>query len=508
MDKRRFLLNLILGLGLWLAGCRSQDVRTPEVQPPTEIPSATSEPTLAPVDTPVRPTLPPAPTSTPQPTALPAPYLDESLLGIELVGRDFGKWADEAADAGANWIRWNGILWSDVEPLPGERRWETQAVFEEQLRILNEQELRFIAIVRSAPPFAQAIPGTYCGPILRDALDAYGEFMFDLVSRYSVEPYNIKYWELGNEPDVDPRFVDPRNQFGCWGNAGDPYYGGSYYAEMLKAVAPRIKEADPEAQIMIGGLLLDCDPVNPPETFPGSGVIKDCAPSNFLKGILENGGGDHFDGVSFHAYDYFDSIHVAYGNPNWHNGIGLDGLKPVLVPKARFIKSVLAEYGYFDKLLFNTETSVLCGRIGNEPECTSGVFDRAKAAYVPVTYAAAIAEGLQVNVWFTLTDNWRRSQLNRPNGTPTEATIAFQTVRDQLAGVTYWGQVTEYTGVTGYKFRQGEAEVWVIWSLDGARHSVDPVSPPDIVLDFLGAARDAGSALEVSAEPLYLIWEP
>ena len=38
----------------------------------------------------------------------------------------------------------------------------------------------------------------------------------------------------------------------------DPYYGGGYYAEMLKIVYPQIKAADPEAQILIGGLLLFC----------------------------------------------------------------------------------------------------------------------------------------------------------------------------------------------------------------------------------------------------------
>ena len=63
------------------------------------------------------------------------------------------------------------------------------------------------------------------------ALDAFAGFMRDLVARYSVPPYNIKYWEIWNEEDVDPSLVGPTSGFGCWGDATDPYYGGGGYAE-------------------------------------------------------------------------------------------------------------------------------------------------------------------------------------------------------------------------------------------------------------------------------------
>lgn len=515
MSKRIALLFiLVFAFALILFSCRSRNENTPVASQTTPLPTAASPlpsspvPTETPAEKPVQPTRVPLPTATPQPTNIPAPYLGESVMGIELVGKDFGKWAVEAAGLGAYWIRWNGILWSDIEPAPGDRRWETQSIFEQQIRVLNEQGLRYIAIVRSAPPWAQAIPGTFCGPIASESLAAYGDFLFDLVSRYKDEPYNIKYWELGNEPDIDPRFVRPLNQFGCWGDEDDAYYGGGYYAEMLKAIWPRIKAADPEAQILVGGLLLDCDPVNPPETSPGSGVARDCKPARFLQGILENGGGDYFDGVSFHAYDYYDPANVAFGNLNWHVGVGQDGLRPVLVPKTRFIKSTLAEYGYSDKLLFNTEISVLCGRIGNEPECTNGLFDRTKAAYVPMAYAAAIAEGLEGNLWFTLTDSWRRSQLLRSNGGSTEASEAYKIAHAQLDGADYWGIISEFPQVTGYKFRRGPIEIWVVWSLDGAEHSIEISTLPDEVLDFLGESQEPALNLLISKEPLYLVWSP
>jgi len=102
----------------------------------------------------------------------------------------------------------------------------------------------------------------------------------------------------------------------------DEYYGGGYYAEMLKAVYPAIKEADPQAQVLIGGLLLDCDPTHPPEG-------KDCKPSKFLEGILKNDGGDYFDIISFHGYPPYSGADIGGGlyndvhHPYWESRGGV-----------------------------------------------------------------------------------------------------------------------------------------------------------------------------------------
>ena len=51
---------------------------------------------------------------------------------------------------------------------------------------------------------------------------------------------------------MDPKLVDPDSVFGCWGDNDDDYYGGGYYADMLKMVYPAVKSADPQAQVLIG----------------------------------------------------------------------------------------------------------------------------------------------------------------------------------------------------------------------------------------------------------------
>jgi len=49
--------------------------------------------------------------------------------------------------------------------------------------------------------------------------------MSELVTRYSKPPFNIKYWEIGNEPDIDPSLIAPTEPFGCWGDQNDEFYG-------------------------------------------------------------------------------------------------------------------------------------------------------------------------------------------------------------------------------------------------------------------------------------------
>ena len=162
-------------------------------------------------------------------------------------------------------------------------------------------------IIFGTPEWAQKTPGAYCGPIKQEELDTFANFVYDVVNRYSKHPYNIKYWEIWDEPDVG-YFGQPETEpFGCWGDTNDDYYGGGYFAEMLKVVYPSIKSVDADAKVILGGLLLDCDPrprpdgsycaqLNPPH---------DERPPKFFEGILMNGGGNYFDGVTFHAYDYY-----------------------------------------------------------------------------------------------------------------------------------------------------------------------------------------------------------
>ncbi len=106
---------------------------------------------------------------------------------------------------------------------------------------------------------------------------------------------------------------------------------------MLKVVYPQIKAANPDAQVLVGGLVQDCDPR------PGASceiVGKPPSHCKFLEGILHNGGGPFFDGVSFHSYDYYKANgdqNCLYCNPNWLSSWNTTG--PVVALKAQYIRA-------------------------------------------------------------------------------------------------------------------------------------------------------------------------
>ena len=402
------------------------------------------------------------------------------------------------AQAGATWVRRNAVVWSQVEPTEGARNWQALAGLENELAGAGKRGLQVILIVRGTPSWAQAVAGKACGPIRPDKLTAFGAFMRDLAVRYSAAPYGVRYWEMWNEPDVDAALVPGESVFGCWGNKDDPYYGGGNYAEMLKVAYAQIKAADPQGQVLVGGLLLDCNPALTDRCPNGR-------PAMFLEGILRAGGGDSFDGVAFHAYDYYGLGGAAYANPGWNTSAKTTG--PVLAAKADFLQQTLAAHGVSGKYLMNTESALLCVSCANDP-----AFESAKAWYVPQVYATALANGLRANVWYSAL-GWRNSGLLAPDLTSRPAYAAYRTAAAHMGGAVYEGALAAQdlggaSGVVGHKLRRNDDQLWLLWSADGAVHQVTLARTPAAVVDAVGATVAIGPTLAVGQKPLYVIWGP
>jgi hypothetical protein len=443
----------------------------------------------------------------------------ETIFGVEMNPITTGGGLDLVAAANTTWVRRNGVLWADVETNEGVRDWSALAGLEQELIDASANNMQVILIVRKTPDWAQKVPGYACGPIKPEKLGAFGNFMHDLVSRYSRPPYNVKYWEMWNEPDVSPELagliVGGSLEFGCWGDSADAYYGGGYFAEMLKAVYPRIKAADPLAQVVIGGLLLDCDPR------PGAGCAvlnHDDKPPRFFEGILRhnglNDGGNYFDGANFHAYDFYYGQQGRYGNFNWQTAWNTTG--PVMVAKTQFIQSLLRQYGVFGKFLMNTETAVICGLYNDppgQPPCDSeptSAFEQTKAYYAAQVYAAAIAEGLRANIWYSAL-GWCNSGLLTSSGAPRPAYYAYQFSRSELMNASFVGNIGSVdiggvTGIKGYKFNRGDRTIWLLWSLDGSEHNIPFSMPPRGIFDLFGNYLPTGNALQVTLAPVYIEW--
>jgi hypothetical protein len=412
------------------------------------------------------------------------------IFGIEVSPRSASAVAPQGGAANAFWVRYNGVLWSDVEPTQGARDWSALATVDADLEALVAQGLTPIVIVRRTPEWAQKVPGSICGPIQEEALDEFGQFMGELVTRYSQPPYNIKYWEFGNEPDVDPSLIDMTWPFGCWGDQADPYYGGGYYAEALKHIYPAIKEADPEAQLLLGGLLLDCDPTNPPEG-------KDCLPARFLEGILQNGGGEVVDIVAYHAYPLWQAevTDEDLQQSSWRARGG------ALLGKLDFIRETLAQYGV-DKPIMMNEGGLICHE--SNSACPSDAYYNDQAIHAVRMYTRSWANGLVGSVWYTLNGpGWRESGMLDKQQEPRPAYNTLQFMASLLDGATFSQNLSEGT-LEGYQFERDGTIYQLYWTQDGSTISHPLPAGTQSIYDKTGQELTLGEMIEVGKEPIFI----
>jgi hypothetical protein len=416
------------------------------------------------------------------------PHTALPIFGVEIAPAAIGATAAMASAAGLTWVRYNNIAWSAAEPSRGSRDWARMNAIDAQLQALSAQGLTTIVTVHDTPAWAQQFPGVACGAIKAEALDAFAAFMHDLVARYSRPPYNVRYWEIWNEPDVDPALINHNSVFGCWGDAKDPDYGGGAYAEMLKRVYPAIKQADPAAQVVFGGLLLDCDPDHPP-------VGKDCQSARFLEGVLRGGGGAAFDILAYHGYSYWGRINQDW-DPRFGGWIARGG---AVLGKLAFLRAVLARYNLVKPIILN-EAGLLCVR-----SCPHKQYDLAQANYVVRLYTRAWAHGLIGVLWFTLNGpGWREAGLLDAGQAPRPGYQALKFLATRLQGAEYVGPLSS-GALEGYIFRKGTTIYQVCWTNDGSVVTLPLPPMTSAVYDKLGKQLTLkGTSLEVGFEPLVI----
>lgn len=423
---------------------------------------------------------------------------------------------ERAQDVGASWVRLNTVSWRDLQPTedtpPDQWNWNTLATFEKELSTANELGLTPLVIADDFPDWAvtpyynpysgqdEVVP---CAALKTEYFDDYALFLSEVVSRYHQDPYNVNYWELGNEIDVAPSLMSRELQdlFGCWGVIEDEFYGGEHYGEMLKVATPSIKAVDPDAQVVIGGLLLD----RANTEIAGRGK-----PEKFLQGILEAGAGNSFDIVAFHSYPWF----------SWENGrqedVDLTDYRwsawgGMTIGKVKYLRSIMTQY-QVDKPLFLDEAALLYWG-GGDP---TNDFLQTQADHIVRVHLRGLSVGVQMFSWYTLHDSgWNSSGLLNSDRSVRPAYTAYQYLISQLRDTTSITTTSDYgSAVEAYRFTKGSQVLDVLWSKDATS---DQVAIPKVAFSDAmtrdGESIDPSSSstrvlLSVGIEPVYIVRTP
>lgn len=429
-----------------------------------------------------------------------------TIFGADATPLSTSSGVNQLGATGATWTRANDILWSDVEAVKGTYDWSKVSGFEQALLLANNKYLTPIVNIKGIPVWAQSVSNNSCAPIKSDNLVDFGNFMNALVSRYSKTPFNVKYWELMNEADIDPTETNVNSLFGCWGDKNDPYFGGGYFAEMLKVAYPQMKAADPRSVVLAGGLMMDCGPNS-----------ASCPRLNFIDGILLNGGGAYMDALSFHVYEYYGNQLGYFGNAAW--GSRYDKEQTTVAAKSIYLKNKLVQYNIPNLPLYVTEVALLCNPTNDPSVCTNSTFDETKSYYVARSAADAIQQGVKALVWYKVVtafdackgasiSSWCYTGLLSSNLTPRPPMQAFTVAYNAIASGQLVSSGQSQPGVVTHQFNRGNRKVWLMWSLDGTPQTVNLATMPVAIYDAVGVPLPLSTNFSVDMKPVYVEWTP
>jgi hypothetical protein len=271
-------------------------------------------------------------------------------------------------ETGATWYR-NEVDWASVEPVnvaPSQYDWSAPDAIAGAAR---DGCYHLVFTHLRAPAWAATHTESEIDKV---GLEEFQEYIGALVERYDGDGINdapgspvVNYFEFYNEPDAG-------NTVPRWGHIGDKY------AEMLKVVYPVIKAANPNAQVVLGGIAYDFFEED------GGPFVR-----SFLDDVLDAGGGDYFDVMNFHQYPAFAE--------RWAGRKRVPGL----LEKTIAVRKKLTDRG-LNKPIIITETGWHNNTIPGKPDLSGN--DRVQSRYIVELFAQSIAADVQMTTYWTLFD--------------------------------------------------------------------------------------------------------
>jgi hypothetical protein len=369
----------------------------------------------------------------------------DNPFGVQIYGSLSGqpKHSSVFDNSLSPWVR-NSIVWEDVEPTDREPIAYRWSVADRVALVTLANCANLIATIDITPPWATTGDGR--SPFKPEFLPDFVEFVGALVERYDGDGVNdaphgmvINYWEFYNEPDAGPSDTG-----GGWGEHG------TRYAQMLEAVYPVVKAANPNAQVVFGGIAYDNF-----LTSPGVGVFV----RDFLDNVLEAGGGDYFDIMNVHYYPF-----------NSHRVTWTDSQSSGLIEKIESVEAILAENNVTKPLMI-TEI----GWHSNSTEGTPSSLTNQSRMIVQLFTQSMALDAISI-IWWPLFDTAYRfkSGLAEEDGDVKSSYSVYIEANKRLGNATFVETIEEATAdddLEVYEFREAgtNKRMYVAW--------LNPIAP-------------------------------
>jgi len=223
---------------------------------------------------------------------------------------------DQMVALGVTWVRFD-IEWGDVQYSSSSSF--TWGNYDRLIGALAAHHLHGLGIILFTPGWARANGcdnGVECPPANPST---YATFAAEIAARYKSD--GMHDWEIWNEP----------NNYNFWAPKTDCVA----YTALLQAAYPAIKQADPNAVVVTGGLA------------PESTDSNNTSPTDFLNCVYNAGGKNYFDAVGNHPYT-FPAFPSSTGSGAWNQ---MSTTNPSL-------RSIMVANGDANKKIWITEFGV------------------------------------------------------------------------------------------------------------------------------------------------------
>ena len=209
-----------------------------------------------------------------------SPFGVVAALGNRVRSDEIGPAVALLREAGVQWQR-EEIFWHEVQKQPGgPYDWDGNGAgmynYDAAISAQSRAGVRLLGLLDYSPAWFKGQ-----APRPEEWIADWGDFVYNTVARYGREQGAIKHWELWNEPNLAPTGYETG------------LYTVADFVRVLEVGRAAAKAADPEAQIVLGGLASIWS--EPPSPYHYDYF-------DYLDQVARLGGWQHVDILAIHPY--------------------------------------------------------------------------------------------------------------------------------------------------------------------------------------------------------------